>query len=50
MFIFTLKYHDTELYQRTAEIKAETVKEAQEKLKSLVPAANYIKVESIKEE
>jgi len=50
MLIFTLKYHDNELYIRTAEIKAQSEKEAYEKLIKAVKVANYIKTESIKEE
>jgi len=50
MFIFSLIYHDSELYIRRAEIKAPTEVEAIDKLKKAVKYANYIKTESIREE
>jgi len=49
MFIFKLKYWDMELYIRDAEIKAESEKDAHDKLRKIVNT-KFIKTESIKEE
>jgi len=50
MFIFTLDYWDTELFIRRAEIKAETEKEAHQKLRQIVMKTQFIKTISIREE